>query len=133
MSLCSNPRSQAAAAAAPDPAQVSVQAPPDADPDHHLWRNGRLWWIAFTVHRGHQQERVRLSLGTDALLVARARRDALLALFARARAASPGSSAGRASAARGRRAGGGVAMPAGAKPMDGCHLSGSSGDQQIPR
>ena len=28
-------------------------------PDHHLWRNGRLWWIAFTVHRGHQQERVR--------------------------------------------------------------------------
>jgi hypothetical protein len=23
----------------------------DADPNHHLWRNGRLWWIAFTVHR----------------------------------------------------------------------------------
>jgi hypothetical protein len=20
-------------------------------PNHHLWRNGRLWWIAFTVHK----------------------------------------------------------------------------------
>ena len=35
------------------------------DPDHHLWRNGRLWWVAFTVHLpGWQKERVRLSLGT---------------------------------------------------------------------
>ena len=32
------------------------------DPNHHLWRNGRLWWVAFTVHlpgwrkdRGTQQ------------------------------------------------------------------------------
>jgi hypothetical protein len=64
--------------------QISIEVPPGADPDHHLWRNGRLWWIAFTVHRGHQQERVRLSLGTDGVLVARARRDELLALFARA-------------------------------------------------
>jgi hypothetical protein len=58
--------------------------PPDADPDHHLWRNGRLWWIAFTVHRGHQQERVRFSLQTPDVAVARRRRDEFLALFAQA-------------------------------------------------
>ena len=35
------------------------------DPDHHLWRNGRLYWVAFTVHLpGWQKERIRLSLGT---------------------------------------------------------------------
>ena len=88
MSLRSKRRSQAAIAAHPHaslgPEEVSVEVPPDADPDHHLWRNGRLWWIAFTVHRGHQQERVRLSLGTDDRLVARARRDELLAFFSRA-------------------------------------------------
>ncbi len=44
------------------------------DPDHHLWRNGRLFWVAFTVHLpGWQKERVRLSLGTDDLLEARRR------------------------------------------------------------
>ena len=49
------------------------------DPDHHLWRNGRLWWIAFTVHLpGWQKERVRCSLGTDDLAEARRRRDDLL-------------------------------------------------------
>jgi hypothetical protein len=88
VSLHSNRRSQAAAAAhssrSSNPEPAPVEIPPGADPDHHLWRNGRLWWIAFTVHRGHQQERVRLSLGTDDLFVARARRDALLALFAQA-------------------------------------------------
>lgn len=50
-----------------------------AFPDHHLWRNGRLWWVAFTVHLpGWQKERVRLSLGTADLDEARRRRDALL-------------------------------------------------------
>jgi hypothetical protein len=48
-------------------------------PDHHLWRNGRLWWVAFTVHRPHwTKERVRLSLGTADLAEARRRRDRLL-------------------------------------------------------
>lgn len=55
------------------------------DPNHHLWRNGRLWWTAFTVHRGHQQERVRFSLGTPDVAEARYRRDRALALFERAR------------------------------------------------
>ena len=55
--------------------------PSDAHPDHHLWRNGRLWWVAFTIHRGHRQERVRRSLGTDDCVEARSARDALLARF----------------------------------------------------
>src|SRR4030095_3360327 len=45
------------------------------DPNHHLWRNGRLYWVAFTVHLpGWQKERVRLSLGTADLVEARRRR-----------------------------------------------------------
>jgi hypothetical protein len=55
--------------------------PADVDPNHHLWRNGRLWWIAFTVHRGHLQERVRFSLGTDDVEQARRRRDEVLASY----------------------------------------------------
>jgi hypothetical protein len=52
------------------------------DPNHHLWRNGRLWWIAFTVHLpGWQKERVRKSLGTPDLKEARRRRDELLARY----------------------------------------------------
>ena len=52
-------------------------------PDHHLWRNGRLYWAAFTIHVGGWRiERIRRSLGTDDLAEARRRRDALLADFA---------------------------------------------------
>ena len=53
---------------------------PPLNPNHHLWRNGRLWWIAFTViHDGWRQERIRRSLGTADLEEARRRRDILLA------------------------------------------------------
>ena len=53
-----------------------------SDPDHHLWRNGRLWWVAFTVHLpGWQKERVRRSLGTADLAEARRRRDELLSRY----------------------------------------------------
>src|SRR6266542_3498559 len=46
-----------------------------SNPNHHLWKNGRLWWIAFTlIHDGWRQERVRQSLGTDSLQDARRRR-----------------------------------------------------------
>jgi hypothetical protein len=49
------------------------------DPNHHLWRNGRLWWVAFTVHLpGWQKERIRLSLGTADIAQARQARDELL-------------------------------------------------------
>ncbi len=52
---------------------------PSVDPNHHLWRNGRLWWVAFTVHLpGWQKDRVRLSLGTDDVEEARRRRDRIL-------------------------------------------------------
>ncbi len=52
----------------------------ETDPDHHLWRNGRRWWVAFTVvEDGWRQERVRLSLGTHCRDQARVLRDALFA------------------------------------------------------
>lgn len=63
---------------------VPDAAPDGTDPDHHLWRNGRLWWIAFTVHRGCLQERVRFSLGTDDVAEARRKRDLIFALYASA-------------------------------------------------
>jgi hypothetical protein len=53
-------------------------------PDHHLWRNGRTWWIAFTFHTNEGKKyRVRRSLGTERVSEARARRDELLASHAR--------------------------------------------------
>lgn len=59
---------------------------PLVDPDHHLWRNGRLWWVAFTVHLpGWQKDRVRLSLGTDDVEEARRRRDRILREYPAAR------------------------------------------------
>lgn len=52
----------------------------DIHPDHHLWKNGRLFWVAFTIHLpGWRKERVRRSLGTADLAEARRRRDALFA------------------------------------------------------
>ncbi|NNL67740.1 MAG: hypothetical protein HKP30_15930 [Myxococcales bacterium] len=59
--------------------------PAAVDPDHHLWRNGRYWWVALTtVHEGWRQECVRCSLQTEDLAEARRRRDRLIALLARA-------------------------------------------------
>ena len=56
------------------------------DLNHHLWRNGRLWWIAFTVHLpGWQKERVRKSLGTADVDEARQRRDELLTRYPKIR------------------------------------------------
>ena len=52
------------------------------DLNHHLWRNGRLWWVAFVaLADGVRQVRIRQSLKTDDVEVARARRDALLAEY----------------------------------------------------
>lgn len=49
------------------------------DDNHHLWRNGRLWWVAFVaLADGVRQVRIRQSLKTDDVEVARARRDALI-------------------------------------------------------
>jgi hypothetical protein len=55
----------------------------DVNPDHHLWRNGRFWWVAFTlIHDGWRQERVRRSLKTADISEARRRRDAIFAQYA---------------------------------------------------
>jgi hypothetical protein len=63
--------------------ELSVRTRPESGPNHHLWRNGRLWWIAYTlIHDGWRQERVRHSLGTADVLEARHRRDAILGGFA---------------------------------------------------
>lgn len=58
------------------PPTYSRVAGPTTHPDHHLWRNGRRWWIAFTYHTDDgRKHRVRDSLGTCDLAEARARRD----------------------------------------------------------
>jgi hypothetical protein len=55
----------------------------DIDPNHHLWRNGRVWWIAFTFHtRCGRKYRVRKSLATRELADARVKRDQVLARYA---------------------------------------------------
>ena len=52
-------------------------------PDHHLWLNGRVWWIAFTFHTPDgRRHRVRRSLATNAVAQAREKRDQLLARYA---------------------------------------------------
>ena len=64
--------------------QLAPSRASETNPNHHLWKNGRLWWLAVTLlHDGWRQERVRQSLGTDDLLEARRRRDLVLARFAR--------------------------------------------------
>ena len=52
----------------------------DANPNHHLWNNRGTWWCHFTLHKpDYTAERVRVSLKTRDLLLARSRRDSLLA------------------------------------------------------
>jgi hypothetical protein len=52
---------------------------PGTGPDHHLWRNGRLWWIAITVQAATGERwRVRRSLRTGDRAEARRRRDRLI-------------------------------------------------------
>ena len=59
-----------------------IQTPTDDRANHHLWQNGRLWWIAFTIHRPDwTKHRIRLSLKTADLDEARRRRDRLLNEF----------------------------------------------------
>lgn len=53
------------------------------DQNHHLWQNGRFWWIAFTVHTPDWRvHRVRFSLKTDDLAEARRCRDRALHWYA---------------------------------------------------
>lgn len=50
------------------------------NPNHHLWNNRGTWWCHFTLHRSdYTAERIRVSLKTRDLQLARSRRDELLA------------------------------------------------------
>ncbi len=62
------------------PTYVCSRTDADVDPDHHLWRNGRLWWIAVTIHFSNgTARRIRRSLGTPDVEAARRHRDHILA------------------------------------------------------
>lgn len=55
-----------------------------SNPNHHLWNNRGTWWCHFTLHRpDYTSERVRVSLRTRDLTLARRRRDELLSRFTR--------------------------------------------------
>jgi hypothetical protein len=58
--------------------QLSLRFPSDSA-NHHLWNNNGTWWCHFTLHsaRGTKQ-RVRRSLRTHDLSLARKKRDLLL-------------------------------------------------------
>lgn len=55
------------------------------NPNHHLWNNHGTWFLHYTVHpTPYTKERVRRSLGTKDVTVARARRDSFFDQFDRA-------------------------------------------------
>ena len=46
------------------------------NPNHHLWNNHGTWFLHYTVHpTPFTKERIRRSLGTKDIKIARARRD----------------------------------------------------------
>ena len=50
------------------------------NPNHHLWNNHGTWFLHYTIHpTPFTKERVRRSLGTKDLVIARTRRDAFFA------------------------------------------------------
>ncbi len=50
------------------------------NPNHHLWNNNGSWWCHYTLHLpDYTKRRIRCSLGTADLDLARRRRDRLLA------------------------------------------------------
>jgi hypothetical protein len=50
------------------------------NPNHHLWNNHGTWFLHYTVHpTAFTKERIRRSLGTKDIHVARERRDAFFA------------------------------------------------------
>jgi len=52
----------------------------ESNPNHHLWNNNGTWYVHYTVHPTPlTKARVRMSLETKDLEVARQRRDEILA------------------------------------------------------
>ncbi len=59
------------------------------NPNHHLWNNHGTWFLHYTVHpTPFTKERIRRSLGTKDLGVARSRRDAFFSHVAGKHAAA---------------------------------------------
>ncbi len=53
------------------------------NPNHHLWNNHGTWFLHYTVHRTpFTKERIRRSLGTKDIKIARERRDTFFAHLA---------------------------------------------------
>jgi hypothetical protein len=53
------------------------------NPNHHLWNNHGTWFLHYTVHPTQfTKERIRRSLGTKDLAIAKVRRDAFFAQLA---------------------------------------------------
>lgn len=53
------------------------------NPNHHLWNNHGTWFLHYTIHpTPFTKERIRRSLGTKDVRVARERRDAFFANLA---------------------------------------------------
>jgi hypothetical protein len=57
----------------------TVRINPD-NPDHHVYSNNGVWWIHYSIRTDprFKSQRVRASLGTRSIEVARERRDAIL-------------------------------------------------------
>lgn len=56
-----------------------IRVRPD-NPNHHLWNNHGTWFLHYTVHpTPFTKERIRRSLGTKDLKIARERRDSFFA------------------------------------------------------
>jgi hypothetical protein len=75
------------------PPTPAVRINPD-NPDHHVYSNNGVWWIHYSIRTDprFKSQRVRASLGTRSLAIARERRDAILAhLGLHARLATPAS------------------------------------------
>ncbi len=60
------------------------------NPNHHLWDNHGTWFLHYTIHpTPFTKERIRRSLGTKDVRVARERRDHFFAMLAKDAAAKP--------------------------------------------
>lgn len=63
---------------APTPAANQRMKRKTVNPNHNIWNNNGTWWCHYTVHSdNYTKQRIRLSLGTDDVQIARALRDFL--------------------------------------------------------
>ena len=70
------------------------------NPNHHLWDNHGTWFLHYTIHpTPFTKERIRRSLGTKDVNVARQRRDSFFATLGNLPAASAPTSQRKAAAA----------------------------------